>query len=91
MKSTLAVHKKIEAAFIINRCIKNTVIGRDVHEALAEYNLPVLKQHIFQKIIYAETAAHGTTAIEEEPDSSAGKEIKNMVEEVLALYAKSGE
>lgn len=83
VKETLAIYKTIKAAFVINRRIPNAVIGRDVEEALQHYNLPVLKTHLYQRVIYAETAARGTSAIEEDPDSLAGKEIKALVEEIL--------
>jgi len=88
VKETLSMYKTLKAAFVINRKIQNTVIGRDVEEALQPYNIPVLKTHLYQRVIYAETAARGTSAIEEDPDSLAGKEIKELVEELIR-YAKS--
>lgn len=83
VKETLSLYKTIKAAFVINRRIPNAVIGRDVEEALQHYKLPVLKTHLYQRVIYAETAARGTSAIEEDPGSIAGKEIKELVEEIL--------
>ncbi|MBY0282098.1 MAG: AAA family ATPase [Alphaproteobacteria bacterium] len=83
VKETLSTYKSIKAAFVINRKIPNTVIGRDVEEALQHYNIPVLKTHLYQRVIYAETAARGTSAIEEDPESMAGKEVKKLVEELL--------
>lgn len=32
-----------QAAFIISRMIKNTLISRDIREALDEYELPIFK------------------------------------------------
>lgn len=87
VKEPLQIYKKIKAAFIINRKISNTVIGRDVVEALEQYkDIPVLKSYITQRVAYAETAARGTSAIEEDPDSNAGKEIKKMTEEIIKLF-----
>jgi chromosome partitioning protein len=84
VRTTLAPYKKIDAGFVINRKITNTVLGRDVIEALSSYSFPVLESSIHQRIAYTETAARGTSAIEEDPDSIAGKEIKNLVEEILS-------
>ena len=84
VKQTLSAYKKIDAGFVINRKITNTVIGRDVTEALSSYPFPVLESAIHQRVAYTETAARGTSAIEEDPDSIAGKEIKALVEEVLS-------
>jgi len=57
VKSTLSGYKKIHAAFVVNRKIQKTIIGRDVEEAMEQYNFPVLKTNIYQRVIYAETAA----------------------------------
>ena len=83
VKEPLSGYKKILTAFVINRKIPNSVIGRDVEEALLHYNIPIMSPQICQRVIYAETAANGTTAIEEDPDSLAGKEIKKLTECVL--------
>lgn len=84
VKEPLQTYKKIKTAFVINRKISNSVIGRDVVEALEQYkDIPVLKSYITQRVAYAETAARGTSAIEEDPDSNAGKEIKKLTEEII--------
>jgi chromosome partitioning protein len=84
VKTTLAPYKKIDAGFVINRKIANSVIGRDVTEALGKYPFPVLEASIHQRVAFTETAAQGSSAIEEDPDSIAGKEIKALVEEILS-------
>lgn len=89
VKEPLSAYKTIQSAFVINRKIPNTVIGREVEEALTQYNLPVLKTQLCQRVIYAETAARGTSSIEEDPDSLAGKEIKQLTEEILKTYKKT--
>jgi chromosome partitioning protein len=89
VKTTLSAYKKILAGFVINRKIGNTVIGRDVSDALSSYPYPVLKSAVHQRISYAESAARGTSAIEEDPESIAGKEIKALVEEIIAETKKT--
>jgi len=88
VKEPLSSYKTIKGAFILNRKIQNSVIGRDVEEALSEYEIPVLKSQLCQRVIYAETAARGTSAIEEDPESRAGKEIKSLTEEAVQLFYK---
>ena len=84
VREPLQVYKKIKAAFIINRKISNSVIGRDVVEALEQYSdISVLKSTITQRVSYAETASRGTSTIEEDPESNAGKEIRNLTEEII--------
>ncbi len=77
--------ENLKRAFVINRKIVNTAIGRDVTEALAEYDLPVLKAEICQRVSFAESAAQGRTVLETDPESIASKEITALVKEVLEL------
>lgn len=83
VKEPLSGYKKIKAVFVINRKIPKTVIGRDVEEALSNYNIPVMKTHLHQRVTYAETASIGSSAIEADPESIAGKEIKALIEEII--------
>lgn len=85
VKQSLSEYKKIHAAVIINRKIYNTNLGKEVEIALEEYALPIFKTVIHQRIAYAESAASGTSVIEEDPTSIAGKEIKALVEEIIVF------
>ena len=75
---------EIKAAFIINRRIPNTVIGRDVEEALSGYEIPTFKQSIAQRVAFSESSS-GYTVMEMSESSSASKEIKALAQEVLNL------
>lgn len=77
--------EKLKSVFVINRKIVNTAIGRDVVEALAGYDLPVLKASICQRIAFAESAATGSTVLETEPNGAAAKEVMALVDELLKL------
>jgi chromosome partitioning protein len=68
---------------VINRKIVNTAIGRDVVEALAAYELPVLKATIGQRVAFAEAATSGSTVLEQEPQSLAAQEIEALVCEIM--------
>ena len=83
-------HENIKSAFVINRRIVNTAIGRDVAEALAGYNIPVLSTHIGQRIAFAESAATGSTVLESDPTSLASREIMALAEELLGFDTESG-
>ncbi len=77
--------ENLKNAFVINRKIVNTAIGLAVNEALAEYQIPVLKSQVCQRVSFAESAATGQTVMEIEPDSLASKEIKSLVNEILEM------
>lgn len=71
-----------KAAFIISRQITNTNLCKDVREALNSYELPIFKNGTFQRVIYAKTAATGSTVLDVEPNNSAAIEIKQLAQEL---------
>lgn len=75
----------LKAAFIINRKIPNTAIGRDVQGALSEFELPVLNTTIGQRVIFAESAATGQSVLEQDSKSQAAKEIRDLTQDLLML------
>jgi chromosome partitioning protein len=75
--------EKLKSAFVINRKTVNTAIGRDVVEALAGYELPVFASAVSQRVAFAESAARGSTVIEDSPEGPAAGEIEAVVNELL--------
>jgi chromosome partitioning protein len=83
-----SIYKETQkSAFVINRKIVNTAIGRDVTEALAGYELPVLAAAVCQRVAFAESAAQGSTVLELDPNSTASREINNLLDELLTFQA----
>jgi len=85
LQEASAFKDNLKSAFVINRKISNTAIGRDVGEALGGYSLPVLKASICQRVAFAESAAQGLTVMDVEPNGSAAKEIEKLTRELLEL------
>lgn len=75
--------EKLKSAFVINRKIANTAIGRDVGDALATYSLPTLTASITQRVIFAEAAAQGLAVDEINPKGPAVTEIKALGAELM--------
>jgi chromosome partitioning protein len=73
---------KLQAAFVVSRAIKGTRIGAEVAEALAGYELPILKARITQRVSYPGTAAAGTTVLEAEPEGDAAAEVRALAAEI---------
>ncbi len=84
IKEASVFKESLKSVFVINRKIVNTAIGRDVVAALAEYSIPVAKAGICQRVAFAESAASGQTVMELNLKSSASKEIKALVKELLS-------
>ena len=78
-----AFKDRLTSAFVINRKIGNTAIGRDVRAALAAYSIPVLQTTVGQRVAFAESAATGRTVLEAAPDSRASQEIRALAQEIL--------
>jgi chromosome partitioning protein len=83
--SEAKVYKEgLRAAFIVNRMIAKTAIGRDVITALEQFtDTPVLGGPLIQRVVYAESAARGLSVIEAAPRSEAAKELVQLAELVF--------
>ncbi len=85
LQEAMVYKPSLKAAFVINRKIVNTALGRDVAEALAEYPFPVLKTAICQRIALAESAAQGQTVFEAAPDNLAVREMNELIDEIMEV------
>jgi chromosome partitioning protein len=75
----------LKAAFVVNRKIANTAIGRDVGEALAAYPVPALTASITQRVVFAETAAQGRAVYEADATGPAAAEIEAVIAELMEI------
>lgn len=82
IKEASVYNDLLKSAFVVNRKIANTAIGRDVGDALASYDLPVLTSAITQRVIFAEAAAQGKAVFELDPNGPATAEINQLANEI---------
>jgi len=74
----------LKAAFVINRRIARTAIGRDASAALSQFeDVPVLTAVLSQRVVYAESAARGLSVVEAQPTCEAAREINALAREVF--------
>ena len=87
LKEARSFGANVKAAFVVTRKIPNSVLGREVTEALAEHEVPVFTTQIQQRICYAETAGEGLSVVEMKQTSSshkqAAEEIRSLVDELV--------
>jgi chromosome partitioning protein len=76
-----------KSVFVVSRKIGRTVLSRDINEALAEYELPILRAGTTQRVVYAEALTGGTTVIELQPNGPAAEEIRAIVAELQETVA----
>jgi len=77
----------LKTAFVINSKIKNSVLGRDVHEALAEYSLPIMNTEICNSMAFKRSASEGKSVLQTAPKSPAAEEVTKLTTEVLEILA----
>ncbi len=85
IREAQSLAKPIHAAFVINRRIANTAIGRDVVDAIRQFEFPVLHNAVSQRIAFAEAATVGLTVFETAATGMAAREIKSVAKEILTL------
>jgi chromosome partitioning protein len=89
IREARVMKERLLAAFVINRRIARTAIGRDAAEALAQFeDVPILAAALTQRVVYAESAAKGLSVIEAAPTSEAAREIEALAREVLGARTR---
>jgi chromosome partitioning protein len=73
-----------KAAFVVSRKIGRTVMSRNINEALAGFEIPILRAGTTQRVIYAEALTGGSTVIEMQPYGDAAFEIRRILKEIRA-------
>lgn len=72
----------LRAAFVVNRRVVGTVIGREARTALAEQILPALAAEICQRIAFADSVAGGLLVRERDARCAAAHEIARLAAQV---------
>lgn len=73
---------QLRAAFVINRRVVGTVIGREARQALADQPFAALSAEISQRIVFADSVAAGRLVSEVTPQCAAAREIAALVQAV---------
>jgi len=73
---------KVKSYLLISRKIVGTVLGKEAREALNNFNIPVMKSEISQRIALCESGIEGKTIFEYSPGNPAAEEFDNLRKEV---------
>jgi chromosome partitioning protein len=76
---------QLRAAFVINRRVVGTVIGREVRTALADQPFDALTGDVSQRIAFADSVAAGKLACEVAPGGRAAREIAAFARDVREM------
>jgi len=84
VQEALTFNPDLKAAFVINRRITGTALGRDIFTALEEFPFPVLQTVLGQRVAITEAHGYGLSVLEYQPtDPKAVSEVEELVVELL--------
>jgi len=72
----------LRAAFVVNRRVTGTLIGREARAALAGQPLPTLAADVAQRIAFADSVAGGLLVRERDERCAAAREIARLAAQV---------
>ena len=75
------------ARFVLNRCAARTIIAREIGDALADSDPPMLSSRIGQRVAFADAARTGRLVGELERASPAAIEVAAIASEVAGLVS----
>jgi chromosome partitioning protein len=82
-----ANRQKIRCRFEFAPCPGITKCGRDIREALATFEIPLLKADVPDRVAYAEVMTNGTTMIESQPKGQGANDFRVLLAEIQELVA----
>lgn len=75
---------EIRGAYVINRMIAHTNVGRDVTEELGgSEDMALLPTILHQRVAYIESVKHGLSVIEYEPRGEAAREVTQLTNSLI--------
>jgi chromosome partitioning protein len=76
-----------KSVLMVSRRKGQTALGRDIREALASFEIPILQADVPDRIAYAEVMTAGTTMIESQPKGPGAQDFRALLAEIQGLLA----
>lgn len=77
-------HPGLEIKFLVNRKIPGTRAGREIRQALREYNTGVMNTELCQRVAYVDAMKYGVSVMQFAPGSKAAQEIEQLCDEIIS-------
>lgn len=87
VKQAQAVFKNLKAGIVINQSIQGTGFNDQVRGLLNQYDFPVLKTEIGNRVAYARSFFTSQSVFAEK-NKKAAQEVKNLAKEIVCLLRK---
>lgn len=76
-----------KSVFVVTRKKAQTALGRDIREALATLEIPLLEADIPDRIAYGEAITNGKTIMESQPKGPGASDFRALLAELRELAA----
>lgn len=83
IKRVMRRNRKLIPRLLVYRKVPGTRIGRQAHDAISNYGLPVFKTELTHRIAYVEAMNTRFSVVDFAPNSKAAEEIHTLVEEFI--------
>ena len=77
-------HPGLEVKFLINRKIPGTRSGREVRQALIEFDTGIIDTELCQRVAYVDAMKYGVSVMQFAPGSKAAQEIEALCDEIVS-------
>ena len=77
----------VHACVILNRVIPNTNVGKEIQDAVQEYEVTLLDTRLGNRVAYADSATDGLGVVEYK-DAKAKKELNQLTDELEKVFNK---
>jgi chromosome partitioning protein len=77
---------ELAASLLITKKISGTRLARDIRDALAGFDVPVMSAELSQRVAYIEAMKHGVSVTQYAPGSKAAKEIEELCDELIEKH-----
>ena len=82
-------HPDLEVRFLINRKVPGTRVGREVRDALKEFDPITLDTELCQRVAYIDAMKYGISVMQFAPGSKAAEEIELLCDELTVEKLES--
>ena len=86
-KRVKTLKENLEAYILLNRFSESTNIGKEVRKALSEFDVPIMKNFLAERVAYQETSIQGLGIVEYK-DRKAKLEMLALATEVESIIKK---
>jgi chromosome partitioning protein len=86
VREAMLIKPSLKCGIVVSRKISNTVLGREIRDLAAVFDMPIFDTEIVQRVQFAEASTLGRTVFEHAPHSAAAHEIESLTREIERLH-----